>query len=70
MPRSSFECSDSLLFHGGDTGSTPVRDARLLSILKTSFCLHVLAKPLRILSESMRQCAGEKTNSLPGFILN
>jgi hypothetical protein len=25
----------SLLFHGGDTGSIPVRDANLLSIIKT-----------------------------------
>ncbi len=45
-PSSAVECypcrevslnySDSLLFHGGDTGSTPARDAKLDFGLETS----------------------------------
>jgi hypothetical protein len=30
----SLNYCDSLLFHGGDTGSTPVRDAKFLSIVQ------------------------------------
>ena len=31
MPQVSFESYNSLLFHGGDTGSIPVRDAKQLA---------------------------------------
>jgi hypothetical protein len=33
MPEVSMNYSDSLLFNGGDTGSTPVRDAKILKNL-------------------------------------
>jgi len=35
----------SLLFHGGDTGSTPVRDANILKRLSDS----ILNEPVRIM---------------------
>ncbi|PYS59645.1 MAG: hypothetical protein DMF74_20800 [Acidobacteria bacterium] len=34
MPRSFLELHESRLFHGDDTGSTPVRDAKFLGILE------------------------------------
>ena len=36
MPQSLIELHGSLLFHGGDTGSTPVRDANFFSIFAIS----------------------------------
>ena len=43
----------SLLFHGGDTGSTPVRDAKLLSIFKTR---RDISRPMRFLMDFFGRC--------------
>ena len=50
MPQSSVKYNRSLLFHGGDTGSTPVRDAKFLSIFAISTVIKQMKRFLMDLS--------------------
>ena len=45
MPQSPIELHGSLLFHGGDTGSTPVRDANSFSHWHPRFRRSVFGSP-------------------------
>jgi len=45
MPQSLIELHGSLLFHGGDTGSTPVRDANSFSHWHPRFRRSISARP-------------------------
>src|SRR5438132_9574946 len=50
--------SDSLLFHGGDTGSTPVRDARILRNLgRQPFLCNVKRQDRPLPGSSLQICA-------------
>ena len=51
--------SESLLFHGGDTGSTPVRDANFLSIFAISTDIKQVKRFLMDLSVN---CFGRSAN--------